>query len=224
MVVAEKLLKKYQDSSGVICPVKNISLTIGDGKFVSIIGRSGSGKSTLLKMLGGLLAPTEGVVKFDNKSIYALSEKELAYYRCNKVGFVFQDYMLEEKYTVYQNVEIVLMIASIENKYRKKMIESALEAVGLLEKKDSYVNVLSGGEKQRVSIARAIVNEPNIIFADEPCGNLDWENGQIIMNLLRKQVDNGRSVVLVTHNLEDAKMTDEIIIIQDGRIINHEIL
>ena len=104
------------------------------------------------------------------------------------------------------------------------MIEEALNAVGLLSKRNTFVYKLSGGEKQRVSIARAIVNQPSIIFADEPCGNLDWENGQLIMSLLRKQVDDGRTVVLITHNLDDAKMTDEIITLQDGRIINHEIL
>lgn len=224
MIVAEKVCKRYEDSAGDVYPVKGVDLSIPDGRFVSIVGRSGSGKSTLLKMLGGLLTPTEGIVKIDGDSIYALSEKEMANYRCNRIGFVFQDYMLEEKYTVFQNIEIVLMIAAIEKKHRNRMIEEALNAVGLLSKRNTFVYKLSGGEKQRVSIARAIVNQPSIIFADEPCGNLDWENGQLIMSLLRKQVDDGRTVVLITHNLDDAKMTDEIITLQDGRIINHEIL
>lgn len=190
--------------------------------FCSITGRSGSGKSSLLKMLGGILKPTEGSVQIDDTDIYSLSERDMAHYRCDKIGFVFQDYFLEEMYTVYQNVEIVLMISGVPVKQRKGMIEQALETVGMLRKKDSMVRNLSGGEKQRVSIARAIVNEPDILYADEPCGNLDRDNGQTVMSLLRTQAEQGKTVVLVTHNPEDANMTDEIITLQDGRIINHE--
>ena len=147
-------------------------------------------------------------------------EKELAAYRCDKIGFVFQDFFLEEMYTVYQNLEIVLMISKTPDKERKSMINKALESVGMLHKKDSFVKVLSGGEKQRVCIARAIVNNPSIIFADEPCGNLDYENGQTVMKLLRQQSDEGKTVILITHNLEDAKLTDHIITLKDGRIVN----
>lgn len=224
MIVVKGLGKCYKDSSGELWPVKDMDLTIEDGTFVSIVGRSGSGKSTLLKMMGGLLKPTHGSVQIDETDLYSLSEKEMAHYRCNKIGFIFQDYFLEEMYTVYQNVEIVLMISKTEAKLRKEMIEQALETVGMLHKKDAYVKNLSGGEKQRVCIARAIVNEPEMIFADEPCGNLDWENGQVIMKLLRIQAEQGKTVVLITHNPEDAKMTDEIITLQDGKIVNHEIL
>ena len=223
MITLNGLGKQYQDESGEIWPVREIDLEINDGRFVSIVGRSGSGKSTLLKMMGCLLTPTEGTVRINNIDIYSLNEKQQAEYRCKTVGFVFQDYFLEELYTVYQNIEIVLMIANTNPKTRKEKIESALEKVGLLHKKDSYVKNLSGGEKQRVCIARAIVNDPEIIFADEPCGNLDWENGQVIMKLLRGQVDEGKTVVLVTHNIDDANMTDEIVTMKDGKIIQHAI-
>lgn len=223
MIVVKGLGKCYLDSTDEIWSVKNINFTINTGKFVSIIGRSGSGKSTLLKMMGGLLLPTEGEVWIDDKSIYMLSEKERAYYRCHKIGFVFQDFFLEEMYTVYQNLEIVLMISKVPEKVRKELIEQALENVGILHKKDAKVKTLSGGEKQRVCIARAIINEPDILFADEPCGNLDWENGQVVMKLLRMQTRKGKTVVLVTHNREDAELTDEIVTLQDGIIINHEI-
>ena len=224
MIEVKDLGKCYKDSSGEIWPVKGVDFTALDGTFVSIVGRSGSGKSTLLKMMGGLLKPTKGCVQIDGTDLYSLNEREMAHYRCNKIGFIFQDYFLEEMYTVYQNVEIVLMISKTEAKLRKEMIEQALETVGMLHKKDAYVKNLSGGEKQRVCIARAIVNEPEMIFADEPCGNLDWENGQVIMKLLRTQVEQGKTVVLITHNPEDAKLTDEIITLQDGKIVNHEIL
>lgn len=224
MIVINDLGKCYKDSSGELWSVRGMNLKINRGKFVSIVGRSGSGKSTLLKMLGGLLEPTEGTIKIHNTDLYSLNEREMANYRCNRIGFVFQDFFLEEMYTVYQNVEIVLMISKVDVKLRKDKIEQALEMVGMLHKKDAYVKNLSGGEKQRVCIARAIVNEPEIIYADEPCGNLDWENGQAIMQLLRNQVKQGKTVVLVTHNREDANMTDEIITLQDGRIIRHEVL
>lgn len=174
-------------------------------------------------MLGGLLVPTKGIVKNDEIELYKLSDNEMADYRCKKLGFVFQDYFLEDLYTVYQNIEIVLMIAKVPEKQRKEMIEKSLDAVEMLHKKDNYVKNLSGGEKQRVSIARAIVNNPSVICADEPCGNLDWENGRGIMKLLRVQSDLGKTVVLVTHNMEDANLTDEIITLQDGRIVNYEI-
>lgn len=223
MIKAENLSKFYKDSSGDIWPVKEVDLEIGKGSFISIVGRSGSGKSTLLKMLGGLLTPDKGCVLIDNDDLYKLNERQIARLRCDKVGFVFQDYFLEELYTVYQNVEIVLMISKVPVDKRKEMVEQALEAMGMSHKAKSYVKNLSGGEKQRVCIARAIVNNPEIICADEPCGNLDWENSQVIMKLLRNQVDSGKTVLLVTHNMEDANLTDEIIILQDGRIINHEI-
>lgn len=224
MITAENLGKCYRDSTGELWAVKKLNLKVHKGTFISIVGRSGSGKSTLLKILGGLLTPDEGCVRIDDMELYALNERDMAHYRCDKIGFIFQDYFLEEMYTVYQNVEIVLMISKVPVKLRREMIERALETVDMLHKKAAYVKTLSGGEKQRVCIARAIVNEPEIIFADEPCGNLDWENGQVVMKLLRAQVEQSKTVVLVTHNREDAALTDEIITLQDGRIIKHEIL
>ncbi|MCM1101129.1 MAG: ABC transporter ATP-binding protein [Acetatifactor muris] len=221
-ITAKDLGKKYQVGSGDLWPVRHMDMSIEKGVFVGITGRSGSGKSTLLKMLGGLLQPTEGNVEVDGRDIYALSERDMARYRCDKVGFIFQDYFLEEMYTVYQNVEIVLMISKVPVRERRELIDQVLETVGMLHKKDTMVRNLSGGEKQRVCIARAIVNEPDILCADEPCGNLDRDNGQGIMRLLRAQVEQGKTVLLVTHNPEDAILTDEVITLQDGKIINHE--
>jgi len=222
MITCSHVSRKFTEPSGELWAVRDISLTVEDGMFLSIVGRSGSGKSTLLKMLGGLLTPTEGEVRIGDKSIYEMKDDERSDYRCNTVGFIFQDFFLEELYTVYQNLEIVLMIAGIPETERRERIEKALDQVGMLHKKDSKVKVLSGGEKQRVCIARAIINNPQIVFADEPCGNLDYENGQIIMNLLREQCRMGKTVVLITHNREDAGNTDRIITLQDGSIKSDE--
>ena len=222
MITCNHVSRKFTEPSGELWAVRDISLNVEDGTFLSIVGRSGSGKSTLLKMLGGLLTPTEGEVRIGDKSIYEMKDDERSDYRCNTVGFIFQDFFLEELYTVYQNLEIVLMIAGIPETERRERIEKALDQVGMLHKKDSKVKVLSGGEKQRVCIARAIINNPQIVFADEPCGNLDYENGQIIMNLLRKQCRMGKTVVLITHNREDAANTDRIITLQDGSIKSDE--
>lgn len=224
MIESCNLGKCYKDESGDNWVIRGMEIKIPKGRFTSIAGRSGSGKSTLLKMMGGLLIPDQGKVLIAGTDIYGMTEKQMADYRCNKIGFIFQDFLLEEMYTVYQNIEIVLMISKFPPKLRKNMVEQALEAVGLGGRMRSQVKNLSGGEKQRVCIARAIVNQPEIIFADEPCGNLDWENGQVIMKLLRDQVDQGRNVVLVTHNREDAKMTDEIITLQDGKILDYATL
>ena len=150
MITCDKLSRKFEDASGELWAVRDVSLTVPDGTFLSVVGRSGSGKSTLLKMLGGLLSPTEGVVRIGETSLYEMKEDERADYRCHTIGFIFQDYFLEELYTVYQNLEIVMMIAKVPDAERKERIERALTQVGMLHKKDSKVKVLSGGEKQRV--------------------------------------------------------------------------
>lgn len=222
MIETKNLGKSFLDAAGEIWAVKGVDISVETGGFASIVGRSGSGKSTLLKMLGGLLLPAKGEVLIDGKNPYLMTEKELAAYRCHQIGFIFQDFFLEEMYTVYQNLEIVLMISRTSTKERKNRIEKALDDVGMLHKKDSYVQALSGGEKQRVCIARAIVNNPDVILADEPCGNLDSENGQTIMKLLGNQSSEGKTVVLVTHNLEDAKMTDITFTLKDGSIVKYE--
>lgn len=222
MIKIDNVGKCYIENQIEKWVIRNLNFEIPQNKFLSVVGRSGSGKTTLLKIIGGLLTPSEGRVEIMGKDIYTMSPKKMAKFRCNTVGFVFQDYFLEELYTVGQNIEIVLMIAEYPKAQRKNAILNALEVVGLRDRYDTIVGKLSGGEKQRVCIARAIVNNPEIILADEPCGNLDWENGQMIMDMLRAQVDKGRTVVLITHNLEDAKKTDEIITLRDGEIINHE--
>ena len=222
MIEIKGVCKKYTNNEYDNWVIQDINLLIREGTFTSIVGRSGSGKTTLLKIMGGLLKPDKGTVFFDDNNLYSSKESLLNEFRSREMGFVFQDFLLEKEYTVYQNVEIALMISGVTRKEREKLVQNALQIVNLSEKRMEKVKKLSGGEIQRVSIARAIVNDPKYIFADEPCGNLDYENGRIVMNYLRSLVELGKTVVLITHNLEDAALTDEIVTISDGRIVNCE--
>lgn len=222
MIELKEVSKIYIESDNTITAADNINLTIDTGCFISVVGRSGSGKSTLLKMMGGLLAPTSGKIIIDGQCITDLSDEEISKIKYSKIGFVFQDYFLEESFTVYQNLEIALMISNCDRKERKQIIQNVLAEVGLSDKENSLVSHLSGGEKQRVSIARAMVNNPDIIMADEPCGNLDSYNGEKIMELLKKQNQLGKTIILITHNLEDASVADRIITMKDGAIIQDE--
>lgn len=222
MIRVENISKSYKNGTQQICAVNNVEFNISNKEFVGIVGRSGSGKSTLLKMIGGILKPEAGKIKISDIDIYSLSDNELTNLRADRIGFIFQDFCLEELYTVYQNIEIVLMISRIPTKKRREIILDILKRVRMEKYADTAVFKLSGGEKQRVSIARAIVKKPDVILADEPCGNLDSENGEIIMKLLREIANGGTSVILVTHNLDDAKKTDRIIELKDGKVISDE--
>ena len=214
----KKVTKIYESRT----VVNNASFFIKSSSFVSIVGRSGSGKSTLLNMIGSLEKPDEGSIIVNDLDISKASKKEISYYRNKTIGFVFQSFHLEPSYDVFHNVAIPLYIAGEKN--IKKRVENALEIVGLADRIHSNVTKLSGGERQRVSIARAIINDPKIILADEPCGNLDTENSGVIMDLLRKLVDDGKCVLLVTHDLDDAAKTDRIITINDGSIISDKVI
>ena len=222
MIILQDLSVKFPEGNNEIYAVNSVNIELPCNEFISITGRSGSGKSTTLNAIGGLLRPTSGQVMVDGENIYSYKEKELANYRSQKVGFIFQSFHLEEMYTVYQNIEIALIISNYPKSKREERIDELLEYVGLLSKKGVQVRNLSGGEKQRVCIARAVANEPDIILADEPCGNLDTTNSHMVMELLRKFISEDRVVILVTHNLEDARKTDRIIEMRDGKIISDE--
>lgn len=184
-----------------------------------IEGPSGSGKTTLLNIIGGLLKPSSGKILVNNKNIIEMNDNEKAYYRNKVIGFVFQSFYLEPNFTVYDNVEVPLIIAGIPKNERRKMILSTLDSVGLLDKEKMIASKLSGGEKQRVSIARAIVNNPEIILADEPTGNLDSKNGDMIMSLLKRISKEDKIVIVITHNDEQAiKYGDKIYRLNDGEI------
>lgn len=198
--------------------VDNISLEIEDGIFAVILGNSGSGKSTLLHMIGGLDKPTAGKVSVNGRELQQMSKREAAYYRNITLGFVFQSFYLENKYSAFENVELPLIQQKLTKQERVERITEALRKVGLSERVLHKAAELSGGEQQRVAIARAIVNNPDIILADEPTGNLDTKNGEEIMNLLQSLCQQGKTVIMVTHNVEQVKYADLIIRIKDGRI------
>ena len=215
MIVLKGVSKRYGD----FFALKDIDITIEKGEFVAITGNSGSGKSTLLNIIGQIDDPTEGEVFISGKVTNAMGEKERAGLRSKSFGFVFQSFHLEPLYTVLKNVEIPLMLRGIGAKERRKAVESKLTLVGLYDKINNIAGTLSGGEKQRAAIARALISEPDVIIADEPCGNLDSKNSKGIMELLQKANLSGKTIVLVTHNTEDAeKYAGRNIRLKDGRI------
>lgn len=198
--------------------VDDVSLSISKGEFVAIIGASGSGKSTLMNILGVLDRPTEGTYCLNNRQVNSLKDGELAELRNKKIGFVFQSFNLLPKTPAVENVELPL-IYSDRNEIRKMAI-NALTKVGLKDRLYHKPNELSGGQQQRVAIARALVNEPEIIFADEPTGNLDSKSGAEVMELFKQLHNEGKTLVLITHDNEIAEMAQRVIRIKDGKIIS----
>lgn len=204
--------------------LKGITQSIEKGEKVAIVGPSGSGKTTLLNIIGLLIQPTSGEVSIDGRNILSLSTDEKAKLRNQVFGYVFQDFVLMEKDHVLSNVMIPLLYATprINKKERKQMVEKALEKVGLSHKRKEKVKYLSGGERQRVAIARAIVNNPFIILADEPTGSLDVKNRDIVLDLFDTLVEQGKTLLIVTHNEEVAKRCDRVIQIKDGILTENQ--
>lgn len=222
IIEVKNVCKTYGTGVNAFEAIRGVSFVVKKGSFISIVGKSGSGKSTMLHLMAALDEPTSGKVLMNGKDISSISNREKCLLRNEKIGFIFQSFYLEESYTVFKNVEMPLIINGMPRLLRRKLVNEALEKVGLLSKIKNKASKLSGGEKQRVAIARAIVNNPEIIFADEPCGNLDTENGAIIMNMLVGFAKQGVTVVLVTHNLEDANKAERIITLKDGMVIGDE--
>lgn len=218
MIEIKNVSKIYNMGKEKVIALDNVNLTIKEGEFAAIVGPSGSGKSTLMHLVGGLDTPTSGSIFIDGKDISKLKDKDMSKYRNKSVGFVFQSFNLENTQTALENVMMPLIFSGIDKRKRKVKAEKALEMVGLKDKIKNKPTELSGGQRQRVSIARALVNEPRIIFADEPTGNLDSKNGQLIMNLLSDLNEKGYTVIMVTHNMEEAKRARRIINIKDGKV------
>lgn len=218
MIEVKNVSKTYQMGKEVVTALNNVTVKINDGEFVAIVGPSGSGKSTLMHLVGGLDTPTSGSVFVDGKDISKFKDKEMSKYRNQTIGFVFQAFNLENTQTALENVMMPLIFAGMSSKERKEKAKKSLELVGLADKIKHKPNEMSGGQRQRVSIARALVNEPQIIFADEPTGNLDSKNGELIMKLLNDLNKKGYTIIMVTHNEEEAKKANRKITIKDGEI------
>ncbi|WP_297436606.1 ABC transporter ATP-binding protein [uncultured Clostridium sp.] len=220
MIEVKNIVKKYQMGKETIVALNNVSLNIEDGEFLAIIGPSGSGKSTMMHIIGGLDSPTSGQILFDGKDISGQKDKEMARFRNEEIGFVFQAFNLENTQTALENVMMPLIFSGMGRSERKKKAMKALEQVELANLAKHKPSEMSGGQRQRVSIARALVNDPKIIFADEPTGNLDSKTGDNIMKLFHDLNDKGYTFIMVTHNPEEAAKARRIVQIKDGNIIS----
>ena len=216
MIDVRDLAKEYRDEETPTIALRSVTFSIEKGEFVSIMGPSGSGKSTLLHILSFLDRPTGGTYLFRGKGIDEMDDRELAHVRNSGMGFVFQAFNLLSRLSVYDNVEIPLLYSDVPPAKRKARIEEAVASVGLAEKLYSEAGKLSGGQKQRVAIARALVTDPDVIFADEPTGNLDSVSGGQVMEILESLNDRGRTIVLVTHETTTAEFANRIIRVKDG--------
>ncbi|MBT1074237.1 ABC transporter ATP-binding protein [Geobacter grbiciae] len=219
LIEINNLTKHYSCGDETVEALRGIDIGIETGEFITIMGQSGSGKSTLLSILGGMNHPTGGQVTVNGTDLYALGEEQLADFRAENFGFVFQSFHLIPYLTAQENVMLPLTIAPMKGEEKRQTALQALERVGLGGKSDRLPNQLSGGEQERVAIARAIVNRPHILFADEPTGNLDTANSEAVMALFRELNDEGQTVVMVTHNPENCQYTDRTIQIRDGRVV-----
>lgn len=210
--------KSYRLGNRELTVLRDVSLTIEAGEFVAVIGSSGSGKSTLLSLMSGLDSPTNGRIFIHNRDITDLSEDELAPLRNATIGYVFQSFHLVPSLSAIENIMFPAELQGVAEARAKA--ESLLHRVGLLDRADNFPHQLSGGEKQRVAICRALINNPQVIFADEPTGNLDSSNGQAILDLLRQlQRERQTTLVLVTHDPAIAATADRIIQLQDGEVV-----
>ncbi len=220
IIETKDLAKHYIDGGNVIHALNKANIRVYRGEMVAIMGPSGSGKSTLLYILGLLQPPTSGEYLFKGQNILNYNREEQANFRNRELGFVFQSCDLLANSTVFENLELPLIYAESDRNSRRKKILEALERVGLSHRVDHWSNRLSGGERQRAAIARALVNNPSLILGDEPTGQLDQKNSEIVIEQLRALTSQGFTVVLVTHEDDIGNACDRIIRIRDGQVIS----
>jgi len=218
LIELKNVYKIYKSKAGAVTALKGISLKIGKGEFVCIMGPSGSGKTTMLNLIGGIDAPSAGEVIVAGRSLSSLSERELEDFRLRTIGYVFQEYNLIPGLTALENVMLPMILAGESEEKAKKRARDLLAEVGLEGKENKLPDELSGGEKQRVSIGIALANDPPIIIADEPTGELDIESGEKVMEIFKRAHVQGRTVLITTHDPRVARMTERIILLEDGRI------
>jgi putative ABC transport system ATP-binding protein len=223
-IEAENLVKIYKADGVETLALQGISMKVGRGDFVSIVGPSGCGKSTLLNMLGTLDRPTSGKVLIDGVDTSALSDTELAKIRNEKIGFVFQSFNLIPRMNALMNVELPLLVMGVPRDERRERALRWLKEMGISEKSHNRPSQLSGGEQQRLAVARSLVTDPSIILADEPTGNLDSKNSIMVVELLKQLNEStGKTLIIITHDLDVAKHTRRIIHLRDGQIEKEEI-
>jgi putative ABC transport system ATP-binding protein len=216
MISMNELTKTYRSMGDEVQALRGVSLDINKGESVAVMGHSGSGKSTLLSILGGLNPPTSGTIAIDGIDLYALSQEKRADFRREYLGFVFQQFQLIPYLTAHENVMLPLTTTKYSNKEKREMAEAVLCRLGLAGKMNRLPNQLSGGEQERVAIARAIVNEPPVVLADEPTGSLDTKTGIEIMALFQKLNNDGLTVLMVTHNTDNTRYMKRTILMKDG--------
>ena len=221
IIKLDNVYKDYKMGDSIVQAVAGINLEIKKGDFIVIIGPSGSGKSTMMNMVGALDLATEGDIFLDEQNIEHLEESELAQIRGKKIGFVFQTFNLIPTLTALENIALPMIFQGIDRDERIKRAEKILENVKLSHRKKHLPNELSGGERQRVAIGRALANDPEVILADEPTGNLDTKTGAEIMKLFKDLNKKGKTIILVTHDINLLNHAQKILKIQDGRIVKH---
>jgi putative ABC transport system ATP-binding protein len=220
VIELEKIEKAYLIGEGEVAILKGIDLKIEEGEFVALMGPSGSGKSTLMNIIGCLDRPTRGRFLLLGQDVSRTSEEELARVRREELGFVFQTFNLIGRISVLKNVEVPMILSEISREKRRERALELLGSVGLAHRVNFSPLRISGGERQRVAIARALANDPKIIIADEPTGNLDLKSSQEVMGIMKSLHEEGRTIIMVTHNPEVTVDCDRVIRLRDGRILN----
>ncbi|PKQ19396.1 MAG: macrolide ABC transporter ATP-binding protein [Actinobacteria bacterium HGW-Actinobacteria-6] len=224
VVVLESASKVYRMGEVDIPALRDVDLRIPRGEFVAVVGPSGSGKTTMLNMLGGLDTPTHGRIEVDGVDITGYSERQLTLFRREKIGFVFQFFNLIPTLTAEENVQFAIELASRDGEPPDTDPRHLLEKVGLGERIHHFPSQLSGGEQQRVAVARALAKDPVLVLGDEPTGNLDFRTGKLVLGALKEMNREGKTVILVTHNTPLARVADRILHIRDGQIMEQEIV
>ena len=222
LIELKDIMKTYVMGDNVVHALNHVDVTIDYGEFTSIMGASGSGKSTMMNILGCLDRPTSGEYFLDGKEIAGYNDDELAHTRNAKIGFVFQNFNLLSKLTAQANVALPLIYAGVGEEERMERAKKALEAVGLGDRLDHKPMEMSGGQRQRVAIARALINDPPVIMADEPTGNLDTKSSYEIMDIFKKMNEQGKTVIMVTHEPDIAAYTKRILVMRDGKLVSDE--
>ncbi len=223
LIKLQNIKKYYKVGKEKVQILKSLDLNIQKGEFVMIMGKSGSGKTTLLNILGFLDKFDDGDYLFNKENVSKLNEIQRSTFRNKNIGFIFQQFNLIDTLNIYQNVELPLIYGKLNRKEKKSIVEKCLSDVGLLEKINQFPKQLSGGQQQRIAIARALVNDPQIIFADEPTGALDSETSKEIMELLKELNYNGKTIIMVTHDQDLTKYATKVITLKDGAFTSLEV-